>query len=344
MSGWNNIIGHDWAIQLLDGALKNERIGHAYLITGPEQIGKTLLARTFAQGLNCEETKEKRPCGQCRTCLLIAADHHPDVRFLQPEISGRGKLAIKIDQIRALNSELNLSPYEARFRVAIIKRFDTANVNAANAFLKTLEEPPASVVLILTAFDSNTLLPTIASRCQTIGLRPLHTRQIEENLMTCCGVGADDALLLSHLADGRLGWAVEASKNGEVLLERQHQMSVLREALDGNRVRRFALADKLTRKPEMLPSLLRIWLSWWHDLVLLAFRNDTYGPPLPISNIDLRQQLESLVHSWRKDLILTGFKQTDLALWQLERNANSRLVLENLFLKYPLPEKVMSYE
>ncbi len=172
MSGWNNIVGHDWAIQLLDGALKNKRVGHAYLITGAEQIGKTLLARTFAQGLNCESFEELRPCGQCRACLLIAADHHPDVRLLQPDVSGRGKLSIKIDQIRALQTELNLSPYEARYRVAIIKRFDTANINAANAFLKTLEEPPASVVLILTALDSNTLLPTISSRCQTIGLSP----------------------------------------------------------------------------------------------------------------------------------------------------------------------------
>jgi DNA polymerase III subunit delta' len=344
MSGWNNIVGHDWAIQLLDGALKNGRIGHAYLISGTEQIGKTLLARTFAQGLNCEMPREERPCGHCRACLLIAADRHPDVRFVQPEISGRGKLAIKIDQIRELLGELNLSPYEARYRVAILKRFDTANLNAANAFLKTLEEPPPSVVLILTALDADTLLPTIASRCQTIGLRPLRAEQIEENLMICCGVKSDDALLLSRLAGGRLGWAVEASRNKELLLERRQQLAHLREAVDGNRVRRFALADELARKPEMLPSMLRTWLSWWHDLALLAFRNDTYGPTLSISNIDFKQQLESLAHSWEKDLILTGIKQTELALWQLERNANGRLVLENLFLKYPLQEKVLHYE
>ncbi len=344
MSGWNNIVGHDWAIQLLDGALKNKRIGHAYLITGAEQIGKTFLARTFAQGLNCEAPEEMRPCGQCRTCLLIAADHHPDVRLLQPEVSDRGKLSIKIDQIRALQSELNLSPYEARYRVAIIKRFDAANPNAANAFLKTLEEPPVSVVLILTALDASILLPTIASRCQTIGLRPIPTGLIEETLMTCCGVRADEALLYAHLADGRLGWAVEAGRNRDLLLERQEHMALLRDALDGNRGRRFALADKLARKPETLPYILRTWLSWWHDLALLAFRNDRYGPPLPISNIDLRQQLENLAHLWSEDMVLTGFKQTDLALWQLERNANTRLVLENLLLKYPLTEKADNYE
>jgi len=338
MSAWNKVVGHDWAIQLLDSALKNDRLGHAYLITGAEQIGKSLLARTFAQGLNCEASPDKRPCGECRTCLLIASDRHPDVRFIQPEVSGRGKPSIKIELIRTLQSELNLSPYEARFRVAIIKRFDTANVNAANAFLKTLEEPPSNVVILLTALDSYTLLSTIASRCQTIGLRPIPEELIEETLMTHFGVGSDDALLYSHLADGRLGWAIEASNNRELLNERQQQLAILREALDGKRVHRFSLANKLARKPELLPEMLKIWLSWWHDLALLAYRNDSYGPPLSISNIDFKQQLENLAHSWPQNKVLISFKQTEFALLQLERNANSRLVLENLFLKYPLTE------
>lgn len=339
MSRWNDIVGHEWAVQLLDGSIKNGRMGHAYLITGPEQIGKTLLARTFAQGLNCEAPFKERPCGHCRTCRLITADRHPDIRLLEPEVSDRGKLNIKIDQIRALQSELNLSPYEGRYRVAILKRIDTANLNAANAFLKTLEEPPQNVVLILTALDSSSLLPTIVSRCQTLVLRSLKAEQIEEHLMTNCGVGAEEALLLSHIAGGRIGWAIEASKNEALLNERQQYLSLLREALDGNRVHRFAEADKLAHKPEFLPAILRIWLSWWHDLTLLAFRNHKFGPMLPISNIDLKHQLDILAHSWEREKIMAGFKQTELAIWQLEHNANTRLVLENLFLKYPFPIK-----
>ncbi|MDX1412544.1 MAG: hypothetical protein R3293_00025 [Candidatus Promineifilaceae bacterium] len=336
MSRWNRIVGHDWAVQLLDGSLMHGRIGHAYLISGVEQIGKTLLARTFAQGLNCGASPDERPCGQCRTCKLIETDHHPDVRLILPEISGRGKLSLKIDQIRILQKELNLSPYEAKYRVAIIKRFDTANINAANAFLKTLEEPPSNVILLLTTLDSHTLLPTITSRCRTINLRPVASDLIEETLMTRHGVSSDDALLLSRLANGRIGWAIDASKDPEILQHRQNQLALLRESLHGKRVSRFTLAEKLSRKPEVLPIMLRTWLSWWHDLALLAIRNDFYGPPLPISNIDFKQQLETLAHSWPEDRIMNSFKQTELAIWQLERNANSRLVLENLFLKYPL--------
>ncbi len=339
MSGWNKLVGHDWAVQLLTSAIANERIGHAYLITGAEQIGKTTLARIFAQALNCEAPSQERPCNQCRTCHLIATDHHPDVRFIQPQISERGKHSIKIDQIRLLQQELNLSPYEARTRLAILKRFDTANINAANAFLKTLEEPPSKVVLLLTANDADSLLPTIASRCRTIGLRPLSSALIEESLMIQWGIGADEAQLLSHLAAGRLGWAVQASHNNTILAERQNQLAHLRNTLESNRVRRFALAGKLTGKPESLPALLRTWLSWWHDLALLAFHGDSFVPAVPISNIDQKHQLAEYAHEWNREWILSGFKQTGQAIWQLERNGNVRLVLENLFLSYPLPDK-----
>lgn len=339
MSAWKEVTGHEWAVHLLVNAIANDHIGHAYLITGAERIGKTTLARTFAQALNCEMPAAQRPCGQCRTCRLIREDRHPDVRLVLPEVSGRGKLTIKIEQIRELQQELNLSPYEARKRIAILKRFDTANINAANAFLKTLEEPAEKVVLLLTANDADSLLPTIASRCRTIALRPLPTTLIEESLMARWGVHADEAQVLARLADGRLGWAVEASDNNQILADRQQQLARLREALEGNRVRRFALADKLSRKPELLPDLLRTWLSWWRDLALLAYRKDSIGPIVPISNVDQKPQLVSLADKWPRGIALSGFKHTDLALWQLERNGNTRLVLENLFLRYPIPGK-----
>ena len=253
MSNWHNIIGHEWAVRLLAGAIRHDRVGHAYLITGPSQVGKTTLARTFAQALNCTAVSEIRPCGACRACQLIASDRHPDVRVLLPEVSGRGKKSIKIDQIRQLQQALSLAPYEARTKVAIIKDFDAANVNAANAFLKTLEEPPNNVVLLLTASDADVLLATITSRCRTVGLRPLPAALIEENLMIRWRVDADQAQLLAHIADGRLGWAVQASQDNVFLQARETQIMTLHEALNGRRVARFALADKLARKPEMLP-------------------------------------------------------------------------------------------
>ena len=337
MSNWDNIVGHGWAVEMLAQGLANDRLGHAYLITGPDQVGKTTLARTFAQALNCEAPEAERPCGHCRPCKLIAADRHPDVKVVLPETSGRGKLTLKIEAIRQLQQDLNLSAYEARYKVAILKRFDAATIGAANAFLKTLEEPPGKVVLLLTATDADMLLPTIASRCRTLNLRPLSSDLIETSLATRWQVPAEKATLLAHLADGRLGWAVQAAQDVSILQERSEQLTQLHQALEGRRVERFNLADKLSRKPETLPDLLKTWLSWWRDLTLLSQRR---GQPisLMLTNVDEVPRMEPLAAAWSEAQITYSLNQTNEALWQLERNANTRLVLENLLLVYPLPE------
>ncbi len=337
MSNWETIVGHGWAVEMLANGLVNDRLGHAYLITGPEQVGKTTLARTFAQALNCEAAEAERPCGHCRPCKLIAADRHPDVKFVAPEVSGRGKLTLKIEAIRQLQQDLNLSAYEARYKVAIMERFDAATIGAANAFLKTLEEPPGKVVLLLTATDADMMLPTISSRCRTLNLRPLPADLIEQSLATRWQVPAEKATLLAHLADGRLGWAVQAAKDSTILQARAEQLAQLHEALGGRRVLRFALADKLARKPETLPDLLKTWLSWWRDLTLL---NQRRGQPISLilTNVDELPRLEPLAAAWSEQQIIHSLNQTNEALWQLERNANTRLVIENLLLVYPIPE------
>ncbi len=273
MTTWDKIIGHRWAIDVLRSALLYDRVGHAYLITGPAQIGKTTLARTFAQALNCTAIDlVARPCGSCRACTLIAAEKHPDVRRIVGDSSGRGKVTLKIDQIRELNQALNLTASEARSKVAIIEQFDTANASAANAFLKTLEEPPHNVILLLTATDAETLLPTIPSRCRTLALRPVPMADIQQALETRWQVDTDEATLLAHLAAGRIGWAIEAVQDRTQLEERVERLDLLSQTFGQTLVERFAVADKLAQDPEQLPALLKIWLSWWRDLALLSGR------------------------------------------------------------------------
>ena len=205
---WNNIVGHDWAVEVLAAGITHGRVGHAYLITGPAQVGKTTLAITFAMALNCEND-EARPCGRCRPCTLIKANRHPDITIIEPEVSNRGKQSIKIDTMRELQRKLQLAAVEARYKVGIITEFDAANPNAANAFLKTLEEPPGDTVLILTATEADSLLDTIKSRCRVVGIRPIPTDTVQQALRTRWNVDSEQAHLLAHLANGRLGWALK---------------------------------------------------------------------------------------------------------------------------------------
>lgn len=330
--GWRRIVGHEWAVRLLISVITNEQVGHAYLITGPEHIGKMTLARTFAQALNCTAVTGSRPCGECRACRLIGDDKHPDVKLVVPEPNARGALSIKIEQVRQLQQELSLSAYEARYKVAILDRFETANPNASNAFLKTLEEPPSNVILLLTATDSDTLLPTINSRCREVRLRPIAAALIEETLMTSRHVKAEEANLLAHLADGRLGWAMRAHEDAGVLREREAHLESLYRALGGSLVSRFTLAEALAKKAESLPPLLITWLGWWRDVALLAYGRRTDES---ISNVDQVELMHEMAGQWPKPGVLSALKQTEAAIRQLGQNANARLVMENVLLAYP---------
>jgi DNA polymerase-3 subunit delta' len=183
----------------------------------------------------------------------------------------RGKRTLKINQIRDLEHNLSLTPAETQYKIVILEDFQDANPNATNAFLKTLEEPPAYAVLILTAVDPGLLLPTVPSRCQEVALRPVPADTIQQALRERWGVDEESSHLLSHLADGRIGWAIEAAQDQRLLDSYLERLALLREALRMSRVGRFTMAGKLARDPEELLILLRTWLGWWRDLALVTF-------------------------------------------------------------------------
>ena len=175
--------------------------------------------------------------------MQIAAGQHPDVRLIQ---RAPDKSEIVVEQLRDVQNELTLRPYSAHWRVALIVNVQEANANAANAFLKTLEEPAPQVVLLLTAIPRPSY-KTIRSRCQIIPLRPLPLRLVEQELAKRTTLDETQARLLARLSGGRIGWAIDASHEETLLTQRSAQLQGLLDTLPLSRAGRIELAGKLTR-------------------------------------------------------------------------------------------------
>jgi DNA polymerase III subunit delta' len=326
-SNWN-ILGHKWAVDLLRGQLNNNRIRHAYLITGPQGVGRRTLALRLAQAINCPEPPEAGvPCGICRACRLLEKMQHPDLAVIQAEKVGGN---LKVDQIRELHRTLSLTPYETRYRIALLLRFEEANPSAANALLKTLEEPPPQVVIILTAQDSESLLPTIVSRCETLRLRPLSIPKVTAGLENQYKIPSEEAQLLAHISGGRPGYALHRHQNPQVMAGRKNSLTDLLKLLSASRVERFSYAETLAKDKSLLENILQVWASFWRDVMLISA-----GASPPITHLDLKAEIEIL--AGKLDLTKTSemVNLLENSQRQLKRYVNTRLILEVLMLKLP---------
>ncbi len=318
------IYGHDWAVEHLRRGMAHGRTRHAYLIVGPESVGKNTLAHALAQALNCTD-ENARPCGHCRSCMLIASGNHPDILYSQ--LDGA---VLKIEEVRSVTSRIALKPYEARYRVAILRDFDRAQPRAQDALLKTLEEPPPNAVLILLAPTTDSLLSTIVSRSQVISLRPIPAEVIQAMLVERWNADPEQAALLARLSGGRMGWAIRALEDPSLLDQRQEALDLLEQAVSLNRAGRFALAEDLSKEKLGLAPLLELWQTYWRDVLLISEDSD-----VPITNIDREDSLRQLARQIAPEDALKALNATRETLRQLVYNLNLRLALEVMFLDYP---------
>ncbi|HVB21582.1 MAG TPA: DNA polymerase III subunit delta' [Ktedonobacteraceae bacterium] len=330
-SGWN-IVGHEHAIDRLKRTLAAEQVRHAYMLSGPEHIGKSLLALRFAQTLLCTGGPDPRvspqnPCNVCLSCRKVMHGNHPDVHVIR---KAPDKQFIVIEQIRALQSDSARRTLEGRRNIFIIEDAHEMNPAAANCLLKTLEEPEPDVVLLLTVPDPGLLLPTILSRVQQVMMHLLTTAQIKMALEKQWEVEPKEAALIAALAAGRMGWAIQAVEDEDMLTERKAQLETLSKLPTVSKVQRFDIAQRLSADSEKARAVLELWLLWWRDMVLAA--NTCLDLTVNVDMRDTLKQQAAKVGTSEAERMVRAILGTMEAL---DQNVNARAALEVLMLDLP---------
>lgn len=323
---FGDIIGQDKAKRILRLAFSRHKTSHAYLFQGPTGVGKKLTAKAFAAFLHCQAEDRDRldSCGQCPSCRKMASGNHPD--FLQIVPDGN---QIKIDQIRALKKTLAYSPVEDGYRVVVLADIHQFMMRAevANSLLKTLEEPPARTVFILTAVEAAGILPTIVSRCQVIPFYPLPYEQVSAALANE-GLSADQAYVMASIAEGSIGRARDLAKTDLLTVRKKivEGLTGLTAEQPGAVERLFSLAEQAALLKDELGDLLELLKLWLKDLMVLG----AGGPAEALVNHDLRHILPAAGQRWNAAQLVERVALIQQAQKQLRHNCNRAFVCEVL--------------
>lgn len=324
---WRDILGQEWVVSHLKTAAQKGRLAHAYLFVGPEGVGKAATARALAAALNClSPLEDGDACGVCASCRRLAAGTHPDFVVIEPIES----LQIKIEQIREFRRLTNFPPLSGGWRVALIKPAEAMNEAAANALLKTLEEPPERHLIVLTALGEADLLPTVVSRCHKLAFAPLPAALIAGELERRRSLTPPQAQLLAALSGGSLGRALILDPE-TILAQRRQALADLAQFATGSATAALDWAQRLAKKesrPE-LDNFLSLAQLWYRDLLLCHFQ----APAALLAHQDLVGDLAKGAAATAPEACFQQFTALGTAQRHLQANLNPELTLDILGLR-----------
>ena len=324
MGSFKDVVGHKDIINYIRSAVTENRVSHAYILNGERGAGKKMLASLFAMTLLCEK-QGPEPCNECHSCCQANSGNHPDILRVTHEKPN----SISVDDIRRqVNDDIQIKPYQGPWKIYIIAEADLMTVQAQNALLKTIEEPPAYAVIFLLTENAEALLPTITSRCVMLKLRNIKDTLIRKYLMEQLHVPDYRADMCTAFAQGNMGRAIMLA-NSEHFNEIREEAVQLLKYINEMDISEIAKAVKrITAYKLEITDYLDIIMIWYRDVLL-------YKATKEVDKVVFRDQIDAIRERAKKssyegiELILESLEK---AKTRLKANVNFDLVMELLFL------------
>ncbi len=273
MGGFKDVVGHRDIIQYIKDSVGQNKVSHAYILNGQRGSGKKMLAKLFAMTLQCE-SGEAEPCGECRSCIQANNGNQPDIITVKHEKPA----SISVDDVRTqVNGDIMIKPYSSPYKVYIIPEADLMTVQAQNAILKTIEEPPEYAVIFLLTENADSLLPTIRSRCVMLKLRNIKDKLVKKYLMEQMQIPDYQADLCAAFAQGNIGRAIMLAKS-EHFNEIKEEAIQLLKYIDEMELSEIVSAIKEINKYKLeVTDYLDIITIWYRDVLLYKATKDVGG-------------------------------------------------------------------
>ena len=324
MAGFQDILGHEMIKDHFRKAIENHKVSHAYILAGEEGMGRKSLANAFAMTLLCEKGL-KEPCMECHSCKQMLSDNHPDVIHVTHEKPG----SIGVDDIRKqINDTIMIKPYSSYYKIYMVDEAEKMTVQAQNALLKTIEEPPSYAVIILMTTNPDAFLPTIPSRCIQPKLKPLRDYVVKGYLVEKLGVPVEKAEVYAAFARGNLGKAIHIASSEEFGELYRAVLTLLKNIKNMDLPALLEFIKKLQEDHLDINECLDFMQLWYRDILMYKVTKDMN---LLIFKDEYKTVSEICSHSSYEGLEAV-LEAIDKAKQRLDANVNTELALELMLL------------
>ena len=336
MAGFKDILGHEQIIEHLQNAITMDKVSHAYIINGPDKSGKMMLAEAFAQTLQCEKLEETvaaagtdsrrvEPCMECHSCKQAIGKNQPDIIYVRHEKPN----TISVDDIRTqVNNDIVIKPYSSRYKIYIIDEAEKMNVQAQNALLKTIEEPPAYAIILLLTTNADNFLPTILSRCVTLNVKVVADDKIKKYLMSKYQVPDYQADICVAFAQGNVGKAILLASSDDFNELKASVLQLMKRLREIDLYEMGEAVKQISEYKLTINDYFDLMMIWYRDVLFFKATGDVNGLIFKDEVYDIKRQAEKSSYNGIEN-ILEALQKAQV---RLNANVNFDLVIELLLL------------